>query len=486
MRLGLRLLLGFFFLVGLATYFVLNVFVEEVKPGVRQVMEATLVDEANVLAELAAEDLQRGELPGGALARTLAAAGKRTFDATVWQHRKTRVDLRVTVTDARGLVLYDSAGLEVGRDHSRWNDVQRTLRGQYGARSSPEPGARRHTVMHVAAPILAPAQGAAPRKIIGVLTVSQPNRVVDPYIASGQEQIVRRGRWLIGASALVAVAMTWWLVTGIGRLRRYSLAVAAGQPVPPPAPRSDELGDLGRAMEQMRRKLEGKAYVEEYVQALTHELKSPLAAIRGAAELVAEPLPEADRRRFAEQIQAQERRLTETIDKLLTLAEVEQRGWLESLEPLAPGALLAEVAAGAEAKAKAAEVELEQALGDLPALRGDGYLLRQALGNLVDNALAFSPAGSRIELAAERRDDTVRLEVRDHGPGIPDYARARVFERFYSLPRPSTGARSSGLGLPFAREVARLHGGTLELVEREGGGTTARLTLPLAARAGQR
>ncbi len=483
MRLGLRLLLGFFFLVGLATYFVLNVFVEEVKPGVRQVMEAMLVDEANVLAELAAEDLQRGELAHGALARTLSAAGSRQLDATVWQHRKTRVDLRVTVTDARGLVLYDSAGLAVGRDHSRWNDVQRTLRGRYGARSSPEhPGATSPTVMHVAAPIYAPA--STPRQIIGVLTVSQPNRVVEPFIASGQQQIVRRGLWLIGASALVAGAMTWWLVTGIGRLRRYSLAVAAGEPVPPPAPRSDELGDLGRAMEQMRRKLEGKAYVEEYVQALTHEMKSPLAAIRGAAELVAEPLPEPDRRRFAEQIQAQERRLTETIDKLLALAEVEQRGWLEALEPLAPRALLAELAAGAEAKAKAAEVELELAASDdVPEVRGDGYLLRQALGNLLDNALAFAPAGSTIELAAERHGEGVRLEVRDRGPGIPEYARARVFERFYSLPRPSTGARSTGLGLPFSREVARLHGGSLELSERQGGGTTARLTLPLTTRA---
>lgn len=483
MRLGLRLLLGFFFLIGLATYFVLNVFVEEVKPGVRQVMEAMLVDEANVLAELAAEDLQRGELASGALARTLAAAGRRTLDATVWQHHKTRVDLRVTVTDARGIVLYDSAGLEVGRDHSRWNDVHRTLRGRYGARSSPEqPGTPRHTVMHVAAPIYAPARGAEPRQLAGVLTVSQPNRVVEPFIASGQQQIVKRGLWLIGASALVAVAMTWWLASGIGRLRRYSLAVAAGQPVPPPAPRRDELGDLGRAMEQMRRKLEGKAYVEEYVQALTHEMKSPLAAIRGAAELVAEPLPEADRRRFAEQIQAQERRLTETIDKLLALAEVEQRGWLASLEPVAPRALLAEVAAGAEAKAAAADVGLELVAGDeLPPVRGDGYLLRQALGNLVDNALAFSPAGAVIELAAERRGDVVRFEVRDRGPGIPEYARARVFERFYSLPRPSTGARSTGLGLPFSREVARLHGGAVELVERQGGGTEARLSLPLAA-----
>ncbi len=85
----------------------------------------------------------------------------------------------------------------------------------------------------------------------------------------------------------------------------------------------------------MRRKLEGKAYVEQYVQSLTHEMKSPLAAIRGAAELLQEPLPEADRVHFARSIVDQQERLTETIDKLLALAEVEQHGWLQTRDPIA-------------------------------------------------------------------------------------------------------------------------------------------------------
>ena len=492
MRLGFRLLVAFFLIVGLAAFFVLRVFVAEVKPGVRQAMEATLVDTANVLAELAADDLQHGQLADGRLAAALARARARELDAQVWQFRKQQLGYHVTVTDARGIVLYDSQGLEVGRDHSRWNDVYLTLRGKYGARSSPEhPGDPRFTVMHVAAPVYAsPGAGAASagaaaspagaRPLLGVLTVSQPNRALEPFIATGQANIVRRGGWLIGLSTAIALIMTWWLVAGIGRLRRYALAVSAGERVAPPPLGRDELGDLGRALEQMRRKLDGKAYVEQYVQSLTHELKSPLAAIRGAAELLGEPLPDADRQRFVTHIQAQEQRLTETIDKLLVLAEVEQHGWLQRVQDVAPDELLARAVDDGAAKAAAAGLTLElRAPAGLPTVRGDGYLLRQALANLLDNAIAFAPAGSAITVAAELQAGALVFTVRDRGPGVPDYAEARVFERFYSLARPGTGARSSGLGLPFVREVARLHGGQAELRNHGDGGALATLRLPL-------
>lgn len=272
-----------------------------------------------------------------------------------------------------------------------------------------------------------------------------------------------------------------WLTTGLGQLSRYARAVSAGEPVPPPRRRRDEIGDLGQALETMRRKLEGKAYVEQYVQSLTHEMKSPLAAIRGAAELLQEPLPEADRVHFARSIVDQQERLTETIDKLLALAEVEQHGWLQTRDPIALPALLADAAAAAQVRAQAAGVQVR--IGNVPDLpvQGDAYLLRQALHNLIDNAIAFSPSGAEIALQAEVDGQGVRLQVADRGAGIPDYARERVFERFYSLARPGSGRRSSGLGLPFVQEVARLHDGRASVDVREGGGTVASLWLPSGA-----
>lgn len=474
MRLGLRLFLGFFLIVGLAAFFVMRVFVNEVKPGVRQAMESTLVDAANVLAVMAADDLKSGHIADGQFVRDLALAQRRELNATVWQFPKRSIDYRISITDARGIVVYDSTGRDVGRDNSRWNDVYRTLRGEYGARSSPAtPGDEERTVMHVAAPI---RDGD---ELIGVLTLSQPNETFEPFIAASQRNIMRRGGWLIGLSALIGLLMTWWLMRGINRLNRYAQAVSAGERAPPLPARRDEIGDLGRAVETMRRKLEGKAYVEQYVQSLTHEMKSPLAAIRGAAELLQESLPEEDRKRFAHNIQTQEQRLTETIDKLLALAEVEQHGWLQKLEPVNVASLLTESGEDVSAKLAASGLALSVKVHDQQAtVQGDPYLLRQAVSNLLDNAIAFSPAGGKISLSSGMAGRHIEIRVADEGPGVPDYARDRVFERFYSLARPSTGLRSSGLGLPFVREVARLHGGEAELASPEGGGALATLRLP--------
>ncbi|HEL4257834.1 two-component system sensor histidine kinase CreC [Stenotrophomonas maltophilia] len=477
MRLVMKLFLGFFLIVGIAAFFVMRVFVNEVKPGVRQAMESTLVDAANVLAEMAAADVKAGTINSGSFTRNLAKARQRDLKAMVWRFPKRALDYRVTITDAKGIVIYDSQGRDVGRDNSRWNDVYRTLRGEYGARSSPEtPGEEGNTVMHVAAPVYDPGDG---RTLIGVLTLAQPNRSIDPFIAASQRAIIERGAWLIGLSALVGVVVTMWLTTGLGQLSRYARAVTAGEPVPPPRRRRDEIGDLGQALETMRRKLEGKAYVEQYVQSLTHEMKSPLAAIRGAAELLQEPMADADRAHFARSILEQQERLTETIDKLLALAEVEQHGWLQTRAPLALPDLLQQTVAAAQVRAQAAGVEVRtDAVADL-SIQGDAYLLRQALNNLVDNAVAFSPSGTEVVLQAQVEDGGVRLQVADRGAGIPDYARDRVFERFYSLARPGSGRRSSGLGLPFVQEVARLHDGRVQLQARDGGGTVASLWLPL-------
>jgi two-component system sensor histidine kinase CreC len=371
--------------------------------------------------------------------------------------------------------VFDSEGRDVGRDNSHWTDVLRTLRGEYGARSSPEAQDSELTVMHVAAPIRNNAG-----ELIGVLSVAQPNTAFEPFIAASQHNIMLRGAWLIGLSALIGLAITFWLMRRINRLTRYAHAVSVGEPSPPPPQGRDQIGQLGRALEAMRTKLEGKAYVEHYVQSLTHEMKSPLAAIRGAAELLQEPMPETDRHRFIDNIRTQEQRLTETIDKLLALAEVEQHGWLQNKERVDIGALLSQVAQSVATKIQSRGLHLLLQLPEaLLTVEGDAFLLRQALSNLLDNAIAFSPQGSEVELAAIRDGENVVINIRDHGPGIPDFALERLFERFYSLARPDTGLRSSGLGLPFVREVARLHGGIVTLVNCKDGGAEAVLRLPV-------
>ena len=215
------------------------------------------------------------------------------------------------------------------------------------------------------------------------------------------------------------------------------------------------------------------------MHALTHELKSPLAAIRGAAELLEGPLPEADRARFVASIGAQSRRMAGLVDRMLALAALEHREALDAPAPVDLAALARTVLEDAAARAQARGVTLHLHVApSLPPLAGDALLLRQLLANLIDNAIDFSPAGGVVEVRLQARPDGQRIEVGDRGPGIPDFALARVFERFYALPRPDGGARSSGLGLNFAAEIAKLHGGRVALGNREGGGAVASVELP--------
>lgn len=485
MKIGLRILLGYFLIVALAALLLGRVFLQEVKPGVRQAMEDTLVDTANLLAEQAKDDLLAGRIDDGRFAAHVRALTDRDLGAEIWGFTKRKVSTRIYVTDARGIVVFDSGGQDLGKDYSRWNDVYLTLQGRYGARSSrSDPDDEASSVMHVAAPIT--VRDGDTSRIIGVLTVAKPNQAIAPFIARSQSVILRWGFVLLGAALMIGLLAAWWLSRQLGALRRYADAVAAGERVSPPDS-AGEFGDLGRALETMRAKLEGKQYVEQYVHALTHELKSPLAAIRGSAELLqpadgAAPMPEVDRARFVATIRAQSERMSEMIDKLLALAAVEHRQRIEQPQPVDLRVIADEAAERIAPKYAQTALRLRIVEGaDARGLRvsGDPFLLRQSLLNLLDNAADFAPAGSEVELRLRRDAGSLIVEVLDRGPGVPDYALDRTFERFYSLPRPDGGSRSSGLGLCFVAEAVELHGGRVELGNREDGGAVASMVLPV-------
>jgi two-component system sensor histidine kinase CreC len=430
--------------------------------------------------------MQQGHIGDGAFARRVATLASVPVDATIWGVHKDTIHYRVTITDSRGIVRFDSAGTAAGADHSRWNDVARTLQGKYGARSTrTDPDDEDSTVMHVAAPIRADDAGGTPHggPIIGVLTVSKPNRVMAPFIDRSRQKILLHGLLLMGCAFVIGLACTLWLVHGLRRLQRYARAVAAGERAEMPLRGAGELAELGRAVETMRLRLEDKQYVEHYIHTLTHEMKSPLAAIGGAAELLQEEMPADDRRRFAANIQGQTRRLELMIGKLLMLAAVEQKQQLDASEPVALLPLLEAIVEACEPRARQRGVTLHrqprpEGFG-APVVSGDPFLLHQALANLLDNALDFSPAHGTVDIAVlPGAAGMIDIRITDDGPGIPAYAQGRLFERFYSLPRPNGRDKSTGLGLCLVREVAALHHGHIAVENRPGGGAVATLSLP--------
>ncbi|HEY1138171.1 MAG TPA: two-component system sensor histidine kinase CreC [Xanthomonadaceae bacterium] len=484
MKIGLRILLGYFVIVAIAALLLGKVFLQQVKPGVRQAMEDTLVDTANLLAAQARDDLLAGRIADGAFAGNVRELTDRDIGAEIWGFSKRKLSTRIYVTDAKGIVVFDSDGRDVGKDYSRWNDVYLTLRGRYGARSSrADPDDEDSSVMHVAAPIMVREAGQS--RIIGVLTVAKPNQTIAPFIAQSQAVILRWGGVLLGAALLIGLVAAWWLSRQLGALHRYADAVTAGERASLPDS-AGEFGDLGRALETMRARLEGKQYVEQYVHALTHELKSPLAAIRGSAELLdgepgAAPMPEPDRARFVATIRAQSGRMAEMIDKLLALASVEHRQRIEQPQRILLREVVEDAAERVATRFEQRGLRLEiNEDGTALAVSGDAFLLRQSIVNLLENAADFAPAGSVVEMRVAREGDEAFVEIRDRGPGVPDYALDRVFERFYSLARPEGASRSSGLGLCFVAEAMELHGGRATLANHADGGAVATLHLPPA------
>ena len=480
MRLGLKLFLGYFLIVGLGVYFSLNILGVEIKPAFRQATEETLIDTAHLLAVLARDELVNGRLADGRFQARLAEYARRAPNARVWEIVKNTLDHRVYITDAQGMVLFDSAGQAVGQDYSRWNDVYLTLRGQYGARTTRKnPDDERTSVMYVAAPIL---DG---ERIIGVLTVAKPGASVQPYVDRAEAQLRRTAAILVAVSLTVGLAFSWSLARSINRLAAYARAAAEGQRRAVPRNGGPELRALAEAVETMRDRLEGRDYVERYVHALTHEMKSPLAAIAGAAELLRDDLPASQRERFAGLVSGEAERLQQMIERLLALATVEQRRELQEQRPVPLSPLIEELLASRTPLIARKRLRIEQRIPGNAALLGERFLIAQAIGNLLDNALDFSPESGCITLTAEAAGNAWRLTVTNTGSVIPDYARDRLFERFYSLPRPDTGRKSTGLGLAFVSEVAQLHGGTITVenaLDAEGkvSGVAARLSLPAA------
>jgi two-component system sensor histidine kinase CreC len=316
-------------------------------------------------------------------------------------------------------------------------------------------------------------------ELMGWVGVGRPLSTVSEGVNAARARIV----WSASAIAAVMVAAGWWIASrlthSLERLTAYALAVRDGRRAQPPASRATEIAALGRAFEEMRVALEGKAHIERYTQALAHELKAPLSAIRGAAELLGEEMPQPDRARFIANLRAESARLQMIVDRLLELAALEARrdGAAQAVVELR--AVVDSVVQPVTAITVARKITLTFRAEAEPRVAGDAFLLTQAISNLVQNALDFTPPNGAVDITLRAEGGRAVVSIEDTGPGVPEYALEKVFERFYSLPRPETGRKSSGLGLSIVREIARLHGGEITLCNRPSGGARAELSLPL-------
>jgi two-component system sensor histidine kinase SenX3 len=225
-----------------------------------------------------------------------------------------------------------------------------------------------------------------------------------------------------------------------------------------------------------------EAIRRDFVANVSHELKTPVGAMSLLAETIegAADDPEAVRR-FAGRMQTEAVRLTNLVHDLITLARVQNDEPLPELRPVALDDVGAEALDRCRLKASSREIDL--ATGGQPGLkvRGDEELLTTALRNLIDNAVAYSPEGTRVVVATRQSDDDhVEISVTDQGIGIPEADLERIFERFYRVdPARSRQTGGTGLGLAIVKHVATKHGGEVKVWSKEGSGSTFTLRLPL-------
>lgn len=458
------------FIIALGFYQLARHFLAEVEPQTFQATEEVMVDAAHLFAEIVATDDREP------LRDAFNAAHKRQFKAKIYDHLKRSVGIHVYLTDKDGIVIFDTDdGRREGLDYSGKIDVGRTLRGEYGARSSREVQSDNDSsVLYVAAPVGDPANPD------GVLTVYKPQMDVLPLVRE-RRRIIYVACGLIGGGILFLItAVFLWLFRPIGQITEYARAIERGErPAKPKIGIGREVNTLARALDGMRDALEGRKYAERYIHTLTHEMKSPLAAIRGAAELLDEDMPREDSRKFIGNIRAESARTERLINRLLELAAIESRASLDKTSEVNMVDVVRQAVDQAGPLADVVGVKLQIDLSN-PNIRvsGDAFILRAAVTNLLENAVDFSPSGQTVEVSLGTDESTVELRVRDHGPGIPEYAREKIFDRFYSLRHHSSGRKGTGLGLTLVQEAAELHGGSIVLEAAQGGGTIAILKLP--------
>jgi signal transduction histidine kinase len=301
---------------------------------------------------------------------------------------------------------------------------------------------------------------------------------------------------VVGVPVGVAAAMlAAWIIAGRA-LRPLDRLASAARAVSPtrlgerfdPASSDKEFLGLAEELNSALARIEaGYRSQDQFLSNVAHELKTPLAVLLTEAQVARlGPRQEADALAFVRHAEDELKRLSRIVESFLVLARARAAGERQ-LRAVAVHDLVLQAVQDGRVQAEERGVRLIANLGDAedgapePFVAGDADLLQTMIDNLVRNAVAHSPAGSAVAIDSGREGRTHWIAVRDRGPGIPAIDRDRVFERFVQVKRDLARPRGTGLGLAIARDVARVHGGTIRIEDRDGGGSSVIVTLPAAA-----
>ncbi|MFP5247191.1 MAG: sensor histidine kinase [Thermoanaerobaculia bacterium] len=299
-------------------------------------------------------------------------------------------------------------------------------------------------------------------------TIHRLDEAITAYQGTRREQVRALARMQVWVTfglvllAAVAAALFLWMMR---RLRAIAAMLATESAARQTA--------LERQQELVRIR-------DEILGVVSHDLRSPLTTIGLSAQLIAGGSPD-EQNEHVQTIVTATRRMERLIHDLLDVTRAEQGKLSIRRDSIDPAAVVHDVVASHQPIAVSKQIEFEASVAaDLPRVCGDADRLAQALTNLIGNAFKFTPAGGVVRLTVAQRNDKVRFEVSDTGPGIAPGDLPHLFEPFWQAKK--TAHLGAGLGLKITRAIVEAHDGSIEVTNRAGGGACFRFELPIMQR----
>jgi len=380
-------------------------------------------------------------------------------------------NLAFYITDKDGLLILDSRGLSLGTSMKEQTEVDSALLGKGISRISVEPAHESKRVwgiintsyffkpqfLYVSNPIY-----DHKREIIGVLVVAAP--MLD---LMDENYLYEFMFYIFLISLFFGIVGSYRISRNINRLEKYTSRLFNGEEVSIPD-LNTQFDRLALAIKKSHGEVELKDDVEEYINTLAHELRTPITGVRLAAENLKTDMSEGERSDFIRGILDSNKHMDRLVTRLLDLSKVERRESLSKLISINVKTVVMSVVkktsrAGIIAKKN---ITIKYEISDDIKVKAEGLLFEQAIANIINNAIDFSPNSGTITIKATQTNSAVNIVVLDEGPGIPIQVMSKLFTRFFSVSRPDTGKRSTGLGLRFVKKIMQLHGGEITLNNR--------------------
>ena len=469
LNLGSKLFILYFLISSSIVWLVANRTGEESAEGI-------MIDASSLLSQIASHNNSEGEIDIQAFEDITSGYLKPQDPKQDAKKDAQFNNLEIYLTDNTGKVIYDSRGLILGRDMSNNTEVASALQGEHGVRKIPyDPNNEKPLfdtkALYVSSPIFDQSNA-----IIGTLVAVKPI-----YFGKSSSQIYKYAFYIFFISLIIGGVASYIVSRDAKLLVKYTSRLSMGEDATAPNIHNDEFTRLLEAIEKLRNELELKDNVEEYINTLAHELRTPITGVRATAENLLLPMDDKQRAHFVQNILDSNKHMDKLVSRLLELSRIERREALKNVTALNIRSVVDNVLkAPIRVKTIAnKEIKIEFDIESNGEILAEKLLLEQAIGNIINNAIDFSPKGGTITIKASETNTAVPIMVLDEGPGMPDHVLRKLFTRFFSVSRPDTGKRGNGLGLRFVRKIMQLHGGEITLQNRFlQEGAEARLRFP--------